>query len=248
MLNVSNNVYSINSYSQQEHSVWRDLLAQQCTLVNKYACKEYLIGLSQLNLSQNTIPSVEGVSATLKKLNGWKLHEVKGLITSAKFFQMLEKKTFPVVTTIRSRSEIDFYSGEAPDVFHELFGHGPFLTNSKYVKSLQRFGEISLQCNEQQLLKLAKIFWVTFELGLVKDVCDLKACGAAIVSSKTEIKRAIYDLSVPREDLSYQTKIMTSMHGNILQPVFYVLDSLDHLFDLTENMAWQVIDGRDKFL
>lgn len=233
MMNVYSDFCTPSSYTKEQNDVWRDLILQQTPLVKKYACSEYLIGLTLLNLSKCTVPNVKEVSLTLEKLTGWRLYPVGGLITSRKFFLMLANKTFPVVTKIRRRDEIDFYSGAAPDVFQELFGHCPLLTNNEYAKSLQKLGEVSLQCNDEKLLKLAKIFWVTYEFGLLKTTDGIKAYGAAILPSRAELRLAMEDSGVPKEIFSLDTKISASLQGNAHQSVFYIIDSLKTLYDLT---------------
>lgn len=226
---------SWGAYALEEHSIWKDLMAQQMLLIRKYACPEYIEGLNRLKLPLDAIPDIRYVATRLENFTGWALRPVDGLISGRNFFRMLSDRIFPVVTRIRTRSEVDFYTNEAPDIFHELFGHCPLLTNKDYAKSMHRFGILSLSCNDSELLKLAKLFWATYEFGLVQTASGLKAFGAGILPSKSEIERAINNLSIPRKNLTTNTKVEVSLHGNIPQPVYYVINNINYLYNMLEN-------------
>lgn len=231
---LKQNFNQITKYKNEEHEVWRDLMNKQLPLVKKYASHEYLRGLERLDLSLNSIPNVEEISTRIKYFSGWSLCPVEGLIPGRKFFKMLSEKTFPVVTRIRSRNEIDFYTDPAPDVFHELFGHCPLLTNIEYANSMHSFAKQSLSCDDEQILYLAKLFWTTYEFGLVKTTDGIKIYGAGILPSNYEIKRVMHDECIKKEDLNMMTNIKASLHGNIPQSIYYVIDSLAWLYNISD--------------
>ena len=151
------------NYTEEDHQVWHDLITQQLPLVKKVACKEYLEGLGLLNLSIDRIPEIAKVSSKLFNITGWNLIPVDTLVSNRKFLYMLSNKQFPVIPVIRSRAEIDFYTNESPDIFHELFGHCPLITNQRYANSMWKLGNLSINCHDELIERLAHIFYKAFK-------------------------------------------------------------------------------------
>jgi phenylalanine-4-hydroxylase len=67
---------------------------------------------------------------------GWEEVEVPAVINFDAFFVLLVNKQFPVATFIRSREEFDYL--QEPDVFHDIFGHCPLLTNPAFTHFMLR--------------------------------------------------------------------------------------------------------------
>jgi len=222
------------TYTNDEHQVWRALIKQQLPIVKKAACKEYLEGLNILDLQIDTIPKLEEVSTRLTDLTGWSLVPVNIIIPHQKFFSMLADKKFPIVTTIRPKDELDFYTNESPDIFHEFFGHCPLITNKKYSDSLHKFGKLAMDCDQKTIKYLSKIFWVTFEFGILQNSEGTKIYGAGILPSRTEIKRITNYNQVIKVKLDVFSNIDASLQGNVMQPKYYVLESLEELYYIVD--------------
>lgn len=234
---------SIN-YTEEDHQVWHDLITQQLPIVSKIACKEYLEGLELLKLSIDRIPNISEVSAKLYSFTGWNLIIVDNLISNRIFLQMLANKQFPVIPIIRSREEIDFYTNESPDVFHELFGHCPLLTNKQYANSMWKIGNLSLNCDDKLIERLAHIFWATYEFGLLDTAEGIKIYGAGILPSKSETNRAVESNQVIRKKLNIFSDLDASLQGNIAQAIYYTIDSLEMLYDIVENDIEKLISKK----
>lgn len=223
-------------YTEEDNEVWRILLTQQLPLVQKMACQEYLEGLEKVDFNPGKIPSIAEMSNKLSKLSGWTMVPVDILVPNRIFFQMLAKRTFPTVRIIRQKDEIDFYTNEAPDVFHEYFGHGPMLANRKFAECVRLFGEYSLSCNDEQLLKLTHIFWVTFEFGVIKNNSGVQIYGAGILPSKQETLKIISNKDIQLQKLDIFLDLNASLQGNISQPIYYYIENLDALYELTQDL------------
>lgn len=225
-------------YTKENHSVWRQLIDQQTPLVRKYACPEYLEGLKKIDFPNELIPSLKYVSEKLSTLTGWSLVPADQIIPCSNFFSLLAEKKFPIIRKIRSYKEIDFYTNESPDIFHEYFGHCPLLTDQNYADSLQKFGMLAKGQNKFITHILDKIFWATFEFGIIKNHREVMVYGAGILPSRTELKRVIegnFFNSVTFKVLDIYEDLDSSLQGNINQQTFYYLDSMNELFRIVKE-------------
>ena len=77
------------------------------------------------------------------------------------------------------------YSHE-PDFIHEVFGHQAMLMIPEAQRVLQKMGLASLGATQDELQRLAAVYWYTFEVGLVKCHGQRKILGGAILTSLDE--------------------------------------------------------------
>lgn len=222
-------------YSNEDKAVWKTLLSQQLPLVKRFACFEYLDGLEKLNFSFDHIPSISEMSKKLMRLSGWSLDSVDTLVPSRVFFEMLSQKRYPTIRVIRHKDEIDFYTNESPDVFHEYFGHGPMLAHEKYSECMRLFGEYAHNCTDEILIRLTKIFWATFEFGLIKNSSNIKIYGAGILPSRQETMKIVINDNLNLQKLDVFEDLTSSLLGNISQPTYYYIESLECLHHIVQN-------------
>lgn len=90
-------------------------------------------------------------------------------------FELLAEKYFPAATFIRSEEELDYV--QEPDIFHELFGHCPMLTDRVYAEFVHDYACKVLTFPEQDWPLLQRMFWFTVEFGLIKTPKGLRAYG-----------------------------------------------------------------------
>jgi phenylalanine-4-hydroxylase len=217
-------------YTAEEDSVWRDLYKRQIKIVEGRACDEYMHGLELLNLPQDRVPQCEDVSAVLRRLTGWSIAPVAALIPFDEFFKLLANRQFPAASFIRSRAELDYL--KEPDIFHEVFGHCPLLTNHAYADFVHKYGEIGLHANAKDRALIARLFWFTIEFGLVNTSNGLRIYGAGILSSKEETVYALEDPLPQRKLFDPLEALRTPYRYDMLQQIYYVLDHYDTLYDL----------------
>ncbi len=215
-------------YTTEEHQIWSELMRRQMPIVRERACMEYLSGLEILNFSKYEIPQIPELNERLSKVTGWQVEPVPALIGFDKFFSLLSERKFPCATFIRTKEELEYL--EEPDIFHELFGHCPMLTHSVYADFMQDYGKLGVgQSHEIQKL-LARFYWFTVEFGLISTPLGLKCYGGGILSSIGESIYAI-DSQVPqRHSFSVMDILRTPYRIDILQPVYYCLESFSQLY------------------
>ncbi len=218
-------------YSREEHETWRILYQRQIKLVEKRACSEFLNGLDKFDFADG-IPQLDDVDRVLNKTTGWSVSRVPALISFDRFFALLANKQFPVATFIRSREELDYL--QEPDVFHEIFGHCPLLTDPDFAAFTEAYGELGLSASKEERVYLARLYWMTVEFGLLQSEQGQKIYGGGILSSYGETLYCL-DSTVPEKlSLDPMIALRTPYRIDILQPVYFVIENMGQLQKLSE--------------
>lgn len=215
-------------YSKDEISVWGTLFDRQMAFLKDHACRAYLDGQGLLGLSAARVPQVREVNSRLAELTGAGVEAVDALIPQEHFSRLLSERRFPMATFIRRREHLDYI--EEPDIFHECFGHCPMLTNEAFCRFVERFGALSLELEPDLQERLFRLFWFTVEFGLVREGGRLKAFGAGIMSSPAEARHAMGPGALA-EPFDLVTVLRTPYRIDIVQPVYFVIESFEALAD-----------------
>lgn len=219
-------------YTGEENAVWHELITRQTKIVEGRGCDEYLRGVELLNLPHDRIPQCKEISAVLQDITGWSLEPVPALIPFQKFFDLLANRKFPAATFIRTREEMDYL--QEPDIFHEVFGHCPLLTNQAYADFTENYGKLGLTASKEDRALLARLYWFTIEFGLINTASGLRAYGGGILSSKGETVYCVESDEPQRKPLDVIDALRTPYRIDIMQPIYFVINSFDTLFDLIE--------------
>lgn len=220
------------NWSEEENQIWSELYHRQMELLPGRACQQYMDGLELLGMSATTIPQLPEINAVLEKATGWQTAEVPALINFTEFFTLLANKRFPVATFIRTREEFDYL--QEPDIFHEVFGHCPLLTNPAFAHFTHTYGKLGLAASKEDRVYLARLYWFTVEFGLVKTNEGLRIYGGGILSSPGETLYALESDTPVRNPLTPLDALRTPYRIDIMQPLYYILDQFDDLFSLAE--------------
>lgn len=220
------------AYTDVDDATWNRLIERQIPLIQNRACDEYLNGVQFLDLPLNRVPQCPEVSHKLRAATGWQLEPVPALIPFNQFFNLLANQKFPAATFIRKPEELDYL--QEPDIFHEVFGHCPMLTNKACADFTHAYGKLGVNASHEDQVMLAKLYWFTIEFGLVKTEQGLRAYGGGILSSKSESLYCL-DSDIPeRKPFDVINVLRTPYRIDILQPIYYVIDSFDVLYQLIE--------------
>lgn len=220
------------AYTDDEHAIWADLYAHQSAAIQGRACEEFLNGLELLRLPSDRIPQLDEVSAVLRRETGWEVAAVPALIRFSQFFELLANRRFPAATFIRRREELDYL--QEPDIFHELFGHTPLLTHPYFAEFTQTYGRLGLAASKEDRVFLARLYWFTVEFGLIQPPgAPLRIYGGGILSSIGETEYAFASPQPKRQRFRIQDVLRTPYRIDIMQPLYYVLEDLRELYELT---------------
>jgi phenylalanine-4-hydroxylase len=78
----------------------------------------------------------------LNSISQFGVSGVPAIIPPSQFYALLADRKFPVATFLRRREDTDYI--QDPDLFHEVFGHCPLLTNRAYTDFIEGFGKLAL--------------------------------------------------------------------------------------------------------
>lgn len=217
------------AYSSEEQRVWKLLFERQMKLLPGRACAAFLSGLTALQITADAIPQLPELNARLQKISGWQVAPVKALISAREFFELLAQKHFPVATFIRTIDELDYV--KEPDIFHEIFGHCPMLTDPIYADFIHDYATTVLSFPERDWALLQRMFWFTVEFGLIQSQEGLRAYGGGILSSISETVYSV-ESDIPLRIL-FDPIAAFRMPYRIdqLQPVYFVINNYQSLYD-----------------
>lgn len=232
------------AWSEEENSIWSDLVQRQLKIIQGRACDEFMHGLALLNLPQNRVPQLAEVNQVLAKQTGWKVTQVPSLINFDKFFQLLANKEFPVATFIRSRDDFDYL--QEPDIFHEIFGHCPLLTNPAFAHFTHTYGKLGLAASKEDRVYLARLYWFTVEFGLMHTAEGPRIYGGGVLSSPGETLYALESDEPERFTLKPLDALRTPYRIDIMQPVYYMLNGFEQLFEIAEMDIMAMVETAKK--
>jgi phenylalanine-4-hydroxylase len=222
-------------YKSEDHEVWTLLFDRQFKNLPSMASTAYLDGIQQISFKREFIPDFEETNAHLRNLTGWELYEVPNIIPGKDFFQLLNNKKFCATTWIRKMSQLEYL--EEPDMFHDVFGHAPLLTNDHFCDFFHGLSCIAMRYidNPLALELLGRIYWFTVEFGLIREDGKIKIYGAGILSSPGE---TLYSLGSTPEHISYDVeKIMNSPYRtDIFQEKYFIIESYEQLYNSIDEI------------
>jgi phenylalanine-4-hydroxylase len=222
------------AYTPDEHATWDTLYGRQLELLPGRACPPFLKGLEALSLHQGGVPEFARINEELRRLTGWTVVAVPGLVPDEVFFEHLANRRFPAGRFIRSVDQLDYL--QEPDVFHDVFGHVPMLTDPVFADYMQAYGEGGLRAEGLgRLENLARLYWYTVEFGLLETAEGLRIYGAGIVSSHAESIFALDDLSPNRLGFDLERVMRTPYRIDDFQQVYFVVPSLEALLAATRQ-------------
>ncbi len=223
-------------YDSNDDAIWDDLFARQMDVLPGRACSAFIAGLDKLDLGKGGVPDFGAMSAELGSLTGWSVVPVPMLIPDHVFFWHLANRRFPAGNFIRTRETFDYI--QEPDVFHDVFGHVPMLTDPTFADYMQEYGKAGWKAMRYNRLKaLGALYWYTVEFGLVMEGDpgnqEVRAYGAGILSGPTEAKFAVEAESPNRIMLNVDRVMRTDYVISDLQPTYFVIESFEDLFRQT---------------
>ena len=174
-----------------ENRIWSKLFQNLELELDRYASKEYLLGLRSLPIPNNKFPNFNEISPLIENATGWSLLPVAGFLDEELFFEINTKKQFPVTDIIRKSPRFDEKYSEIkienkagytpePDIFHDVQAHTPFLMNKDYANFMWEIGLLGYEILKDKkklgrdlvvhnLKRLQNFSWWTYEYGLLKN-------------------------------------------------------------------------------
>jgi len=245
-------------YSHENHEAWNALFTRIRPRWDRYANDHFLKGVETLGLSADGVPRLSGVNCRLQPLTGFQAKPVSGYVPGFLFFDCLRRREFPTTITIRPKDRMDYLP--EPDIFHDIAGHVPMHTEKAFADTLVRFGdcahtavEITAAVRDQQervrrltsiIRAMSRFFWFTVEFGLMRGPRGICAYGSGLLSSFGELQHSIESAEVQRYPLQMEWAINQVAEIDHYQPLLFIADSFDHVFELVDRLERWMRDGK----
>lgn len=222
-----------NAYTDEDHAVWGILYERRMRELERNGSGVFLRGAEAIGLRPDRVPELAEVNRRLDARTGWNAVPVTGFIPAREFFQCLAERRFPTTITVRPRQQLDYLP--EPDIFHDVFGHVPLHADPMFADFLQGFGAVAARARtEEDVNKMARLFWFTVEFGLVREDGETKVYGSGLISSAGDAANALGP-ECDRRPFSLDAVMGQPFEIDRFQDVLFVVDSFDQLFDATER-------------
>lgn len=217
--------------------VWALLCQRQRPAIDRWACREYLEGAVCLRLSPDRVPSLAEVNGVITPASGWKAIRTHVRYSAAPpWYRRFARREFMVTDYMRREDELEFTP--EPDMFHDIFGHLPFLVHRRYARLQERFAHAFLRADDASREDIKRMAWFSTEFGLLREDRELKAIGAGLISSIGEL-RAVMSGEIEVRPFSVEAVLERDKAVWQLNEVLFAFESLARMDE--ELSAW--LDG-----
>lgn len=226
------------TYTVEEHRSWNKLYHYQIDLIRDVTCHLYTQGFERLALDPFHVPDQRCVSEHLSQLTGWTVTNAQNkFLNTDEWFDHLLHYRFPATNYIRNESELDFCA--LPDLFHEYFGHLPFMTDPSFADIIHRYGVVyNLARTKAQRLAISRLFWFSIEFGFIWEEGEEKVLGAALYSSRGEMGHAL-NPSTPHYPFDINRVAITEAYPSAYHGQYFVIDSIEQVRAIIDDYAQQ---------
>ncbi|MBI3150693.1 MAG: hypothetical protein HYZ21_01025 [Chloroflexi bacterium] len=206
------------AFSDEQHAIWADLFAgiHQPYLL-EHLCREYRMGLELLQLDPHRIPTVAHLNERITPRTGWHIERTVVRYTLADdWYKKFAQRIFLITDYLRTRDQMEFTP--EPDMFHDIFGHLPFLTQEFYARIEDKFAPAYMKATQEEREVIKRLAWYSTEFGLVVEDNRFKVFGAGIISGRKELTRTVMEFYRLGRDnvIDYARPIFPQLHEQFL--------------------------------
>lgn len=217
-------------FSDEQHAIWADLFAgiHQPYLL-EHICQEYKVGLSLLQLDAHRIPTVAYLNERITPPTGWRIERTAVRYTVADdWYKKFAQRTFLITDYLRTRAQMEFTP--EPDMFHDIFGHLPFLTQEFYARIEDKFAPAYMKATTAEREVIKRLAWYSTEFGVIVQDNRFKIFGAGIISGRRELTHSIMEFYRLGRD-------------NVINYSGNVFEQLQDQFNINRDNLHRIIDG-----
>lgn len=181
------------NFSNEQHAIWADLYAgiHQPYLL-EHLCHEYKHGLELLQLDPLRIPTVAYLNEQINPRTSWRIERTVVRYTLADdWYRKFAQRIFLITDYLRSRDQMEFTP--EPDMFHDIFGHLPYLTQKFYADIEDKFAPAYLKATQEEKEVIKRLAWYSTEFGLVIEDNRFRVFGAGTISGRSELANTIME-------------------------------------------------------
>lgn len=225
-------------YGEDEHRTWRVVHAAVREARRGRVCEEVLDAAERAPVPAGQVPQHGEMSDALEPLAGFRFTLAGGVVPNKRFLGAMADGYFHAVQYVRHPA-MPLYTPE-PDVLHDVFGHGAHLSDPWFTELYRTVGRAAARVSSADALDLiSRVYWYTLEYGVAREAGEVRAYGAALLSSYGELHR-FRRAEIRPWNLADLVRVPYQVAG--YQPVLFAVESLGHLAEVLHRF----LDGFDE--
>src|SRR5688572_22516424 len=237
-------------FSDEQNSIWADLFAgvHQPYLM-EHICNEWKTGMDLLQLNPKHIPTVAHLNQNITPRSSWRIERTVVRYTMADdWYAKFAQRIFLITDYLRSRDQMEFTP--EPDMFHDIFGHLPYLTMEFYARIEDKFAPAYMKATPDEREVIKRLAWYSTEFGLVVEDNRFKVFGAGIISGRAELANAIMEFYRLSRDtvIDYTGNVFEQLNEQFLShktDLYRIIDGVNDLHRRgqmsSQDQGWNVV-------
>lgn len=205
-------------FSEEQHAIWADLFTRiHQPYLLEHICREFIDGLALLQLDPKRIPTVTHLNKRIQPQTGWRIERTAVRYTLADdWYAKFAQRIFLITDYLRTRDQMEFTP--EPDMFHDIFGHLPFLTQKFYARIEDKFAPAYMKATPEEREVIRHLAWYSTEFGLVMEDNRIKVFGAGTISGRSELTHTIMEFYRLGRDnvLDYSGNVFEQLNTHFL--------------------------------
>jgi phenylalanine-4-hydroxylase len=238
------------NFSDDQHAIWSDLyVGINQPYLMEHICQEYKEGFALLALDPHRIPTVAHLNERITPRTGWHIERTAVRYTLADdWYKKFAQRTFLITDYLRDRDQMEFTP--EPDMFHDIFGHLPYLTMEFYAQIEDKFAPAYMKATQEEREVIKRLAWYSTEFGLLVQDNRFKIFGAGIISGRAELANAIMEFYRLSRDtvIDYTGDVfeqLTKQFETHRQDVYRLIDGVNDLHRRgqmsSQDEGWNVV-------
>ena len=181
------------AFTDDQHAIWEELFAGiHRPYLLEHVCSRFVEGLARLKLDPRRIPTVAYLNERISPWTGWRIERTAVRYTQADdWYRKFEQRIFLITDYLRTREQMEFTP--EPDMFHDIFGHLPYLTQEFYARIEDKFAPAYLKATPEEREVIKRLAWYSTEFGVVVEDGRFKVFGAGTISGRAELANTIME-------------------------------------------------------
>ncbi|HVN16250.1 MAG TPA: hypothetical protein VMT73_10960 [Anaerolineales bacterium] len=238
------------NFTAEQHTIWADLFAGiHQTYLLEHICEEYRRGLTLLQFDPLHIPTVAHLNDRITPRTGWRIERTAVRYTLADdWYKKFAQRVFLITDYLRTRDQMQFTP--EPDMFHDIFGHLPYLTQGFYARIEDKFAPAYMKATQEEREVIKRLAWYSTEFGLVIEDNRLRVFGAGTISGRAELTNTIMEFyRLGRDDvIDYTGNVFEQIQENFLKHKHEIHRIIEGVNDLhqqgqmsSQENGWNVV-------
>jgi phenylalanine-4-hydroxylase len=238
-------------FSEEQHRIWAELFSGiQQPHLSEHICHEWHRGMRRLKLAPTLIPTVKHLNDHITPFTGWRVERTVVRYTKADdWYRKFAERVFLVTDYIRTPDQMSFTP--EPDMFHDIYGHLPFLTMDFYAKIEDKFAPAYLKATEEEREVIKRLAWYSTEFGIVVEDNRPRIFGAGIISGRAELTNTVMEFyRLDRDDvLDYRLDIYPQICDHFYKneaTIDQIIKGINRLHEAGEmssaDTGWNVVN------